>query len=338
MKTQDFDFDLPESLIAKEPVEPRDHSRLLVVRKASQEISHHHFFDLPELLLPSDVLVRNTSRVIPARLPATLSTGSKAEIFLLRPLQADDLTQWECLFKPGKKVKALLEVALKDGTTAKVKPNATHWTVELSPSGDFWSWLDRVGEPPLPPYIKREITEKDKDRYQTVYSQESGSVAAPTAGLHFTPELFEKLRTQGNQIADIVLHVGYGTFSPIRVESLEDHQMHEEFFMVPEYTQKTLAAAKKTGQRVIAVGTTSLRTLESYGELGASGLTRLFLRPGSKLQETTGLITNFHLPRSSLFVLVCAILGTELAQRAYQEAIQEKYRFYSYGDAMLILP
>lgn len=338
MLTKDFDFDLPESLIAKEPVDPRDHSRLLVVRKASQGISHHHFFDLPDLLLPTDLLVRNTSRVIPARLPGKLSTGSKAEIFLLRPLDSADLTKWECLFKPGKKVKELLQLALKDGSLATVKPATSHWTVELSPVGDFWLWLDGVGEPPLPPYIKREITDQDKERYQTVYSNDSGSVAAPTAGLHFTNELLEKLRAQGNVIADLVLHVGYGTFSPIRVESLEDHQMHEEFFMVPESTQKNLERAKETGQRVIAVGTTSLRTLESYGELGSSGLTRLFLKPGSSLKETSGLITNFHLPRSSLFVLVCAILGVDLAKRAYQEAIQEKYRFYSYGDAMLILP
>jgi len=336
--TKDFDFELPESLIAKEPIEPRDHSRLLLVRTASQDISHHHFFDLPDLLLPSDLLVRNTSRVIPARLPAKLATGSKAEIFLLRPLQAEDLTKWECLFKPGKKVKAFIEVTLKDGSLARVNSANTHWTVDLSPRGDFWSWLDGVGEPPLPPYIKREIKKEDKERYQTVYSNDSGSVAAPTAGLHFTPELLEKLKAQGNGIADIVLHVGYGTFSPIRVESLEDHQMHEEFFMIPESTRKSLESAKKTGQRVIAVGTTSLRTLESYGELGSSGLTRLFLRPGSSLKETSGLITNFHLPRSSLFVLVCAILGIDLAKKAYAEAIQEKYRFYSYGDAMLILP
>lgn len=338
MLTKEFDFDLPESLIAKEPMEPRDHSRLLVVKKNNQEISHHHFFDLPELLLPTDLLVRNTSRVIPARLPGKLSTGAKAEIFLLRPLGPENLTQWECLFKPGKKVKESLQITLKDGSLATVKPAISHWAVELSPVGDFWSWLDGVGEPPLPPYIKREITKEDKERYQTVYSNASGSVAAPTAGLHFTSELFERLRAQGNSIADIVLHVGYGTFSPIRTESLEEHTMHEEFFIVPEPTQKSLEAAKKANHRVIAVGTTSLRTLESYSELGTSGLTRLFLRPGSELNETSGLITNFHLPRSSLFVLVCAILGVELAKRAYQEAIKEKYRFYSYGDAMLILP
>jgi len=319
-------------------VEPRDHSRLLVVRQASGEISHHYFFDLPQILLPSDLLVRNTSRVIPARLPAKLANGSKVEIFLLRPLHSSTYSHWECLFKPGRKVKDLLQVVLKDGSLAEVKPASPHWTVKLVSQGDFWEWLDKVGEPPLPPYIKRETKKEDRERYQTVYSEVSGSVAAPTAGLHFTPELFKKLRSQGNSIADIVLHVGYGTFSPIRTESLEDHQMHEEFFIVPQSTQKSLQEAKKAGQRVIAVGTTSLRTLESYGELGASGLTRLFLRPGSKLKETTGLITNFHLPRSSLFVLVCSILGIELAKKAYEQAIQYKYRFYSYGDAMLILP
>ncbi|MFM8268684.1 MAG: tRNA preQ1(34) S-adenosylmethionine ribosyltransferase-isomerase QueA [Pseudomonadota bacterium] len=337
MRIADFNYELPEHLIAKEPVNPRDYSRLLVVERNSNRISHQHFFDLPKFLEAGDCLVRNTSRVIPARLPAVSQARQKVEVFLLKRLSSSPHT-WQCLVKPGKKIKETLAVHLKDETLVTIKKNPDgSFEVILPEKADFWSWLDLVGEPPLPPYIKRNVTPQDTERYQTVFSNVMGSVAAPTAGLHFTDRLLEELRNKKVEIADVLLHVGYGTFAPMRGEYLKDHVMHEEFYSIPKPTLDLIQKTHQQNRRVVAVGTTSLRSLESLSIFGPEGHTNLFITPGYEFKEINGLITNFHLPLSTLFVLVSTLLGPELCKKVYQEAIDQEYRFYSYGDAMLVL-
>ncbi len=337
MLLSEFDYELPERLIAKYPSTPRDHSKLLVVSRSSGEIKHQHFYDLPTFLKAGDCLVRNNTKVIPARILSKTESGQNFEIFLLKKLK-ESLEEWICLVKPGKKVRGELSVILKDGSPARLgKTPEETFKVEFPPQKDFWAWLDKVGEPPLPPYIKRSASAEDLERYQTVFSKESGSVAAPTAGLHFTKELIDKLKNDRIEFADITLHVGYGTFAPIRTHQIEEHQMHEESFFVTKEALSTIQTARERGGRIVAVGTTSVRTLESLPKQGLSGSTSLYITPGYEFKEIDGLITNFHLPQSTLYVLVCSLLGSELCKKAYQEAIDREYRFYSYGDAMLIL-
>jgi len=337
MLLSDFDYFLPEELIAKEPTNPRDHSRLLVVHRESGQWEHRRFYELGDFLSSGDCLVRNTSKVIPARLLGTTLSGQNIEIFLLKKKSSDAL-RWSCLVKPGKRVKDELSVTLKDGSQVWVrKLFETDFEVTLPAVPSVWDWLETVGEPPLPPYIKRKVTQEDTSRYQTVFAKESGSIAAPTAGLHFTETLIDHLIAQGIRFADITLHVGYGTFSPIRTTQIEDHQMHEEFYSVSPPARALMMRAREEGHKVIAVGTTSLRALESLDQFGNQGETNLYIRPGYEFKEIDGLITNFHLPQSSLFILMCALLGTDLCKKVYQEAIEQKYRFYSYGDAMLVL-
>ncbi|NBX93074.1 MAG: tRNA preQ1(34) S-adenosylmethionine ribosyltransferase-isomerase QueA [Proteobacteria bacterium] len=337
MLLSDFDYSLPQELIALEPCEPRDHSRLLVVNRSEGSFSHHRFYELPRFLNSGDCLVRNTSRVIPARLPARLTNGKSIEVFLIK--QLDPKTQtWKCLVKPGKRVRDTEIVFLKDQSECSLskKLDGT-FEVSFAPQKDFFNWLETVGEPPLPPYIKREVTPNDLLRYQTVFCKEAGSVAAPTAGLHFTEELLRSIEKQGVAIADVLLHVGYGTFSPIRTPNINEHVMHEEFYNIPIDTLEKMKRRRQAGNRVIAVGTTTLRSLESLSVYGASGNTQLFITPGYKFKEVDGLITNFHLPQSTLFILMCALLGKALCLNAYEEAVKERYRFFSYGDAMLVL-
>lgn len=338
MNLSDFAFELPDSLIATHPVSPRDHSRLLAVPLKSEVFSHYRFHELETLLRPGDLLVMNNTKVIPARLFGEDSGGRRFELFLLKPAATDPL-RWKCLVRPGRKIKSSLQVFFPEGVIAEVERHPDEFEANFSrlPSGDFLSWLERHGLPPLPPYIKREAAAADVGNYQTVYARENGSVAAPTAGLHFTSELLEKLRARGIATAEVTLHVGYGTFSKIKVESLDEHVMHEENFSVPPGLIEKMTATKAAGNRVIAVGTTSLRALESLAEGKLSGSTRLFITPGYTFRWVDGLVTNFHLPKSTLFILVAAFMGLEKTRECYAEAVREKYRFYSYGDAMLIL-
>lgn len=337
MLLSDFDYFLPPELIASEPVEPRDHSRLLVVDRSTGNISHHYFYDLPHFLKSGDCLVRNTSRVISARLPALSLLNQSIEVFLLKN-RGEKPQTWDCLVKPGKKIRSEAVLKLKDGTEILVKKTAEgKFEVVFPEKPDFFGWLDTVGEPPLPPYIKRKATLKDYSRYQTVFSKEAGSIAAPTAGLHFTESLIQNLQNKEIHFADILLHVGYGTFAPIRATQIEDHEMHEEFYRIPSEALSLIKETREKKNRVIAVGTTSLRSLESLSLHGPEGNTRLFITPGYEFKQTDGLITNFHLPQSTLLILLCAFLGKELCLKAYQVAVEEKYRFFSYGDAMLVL-
>jgi S-adenosylmethionine:tRNA ribosyltransferase-isomerase len=337
VRIDEFNYELPDHLIAREPVSPRDHSRLLVVERKSGQISHHHFFDLPKFLSAGDCLVRNTSRVIPARIPCLSLDGKKFEVFLLKK-KPDNPNVWDCLVKPGKRVKEETPLVLKDQTVVHVRKTLSQsFEVSLPDRSDFWTWLETVGEPPLPPYIKRKLTPEDSQRYQTVFSNELGSVAAPTAGLHFTERLLDELKKNQVQFADVLLHVGYGTFAPMRGVHLNDHVMHEEFYSIPQKSLDLIKQTQDSGKRVIAVGTTSLRSLESLSVFGAEGNTNLFITPGYEFKEIKGLVTNFHLPLSTLYVLVSALLGQDLCKKVYQEAIEKEYRFYSYGDAMLVL-
>lgn len=336
MLLSEFNYTLPERLIAKEPVTPRDHSKLLVVNRHTGELSHRRFFELPELIDSGDCLVRNTSRVIPARLPTLNAADQPVEVFLLKKVSGSS-SRWQCLVKPGKRVKENARLQLKDGSWIEVLRIGDSFEVVLPEKESFWSWLDTVGEPPLPPYLKREVTASDYEKYQTVYSSQAGSIAAPTAGLHFTDELIDRLTQQKVQFADVVLHVGYGTFSPIRSAHVEDHAMHFETYSIPPVTLERVKNTRAAGKKVIAVGTTSVRTLESQSILGSEGETNLYITPGYEFKEIDGLITNFHLPQSTLYVLVASLLGLELCRKAYETAIAQEYRFFSYGDAMLIL-
>ena len=332
-------YDLPEERIAQTPVEPRDHSRLMVVHRDTGAIEHKHFYDVIDYLNPGDALVINDTRVIPARLYGERPTGGACEVLLLKQLAPK---KWETLVKPGKKLKPGAEIVFGDG---RLRGRVLETTdvggriVAFECEGTFEAVLDELGEMPLPPYIHEAL--EDRERYQTVYAKREGSAAAPTAGLHFTPELLEKIREKDIEIVPVLLHVGLGTFRPVKVENVEDHHMHTEYFEVSEEAAEKVNAARARGNRVIAVGTTSVRTLESACESGKllpmRGDTGIFIRPGYRYQMVDALITNFHLPGSTLMMLVSALYDREKILAAYELAVKEQYRFFSFGDAMLIL-
>ena len=340
MNVSDFYYDLPEELIAQTPIEKRDESRLMVLNRASQTIEHKTFKDIIEYLEPGDCLVRNNTKVIPARLYGKKATGAKIEFLLLNRIEGDI---WECIVRPGHKLKPGTEVEFGDGILkAKVLDVMEGGTrkVEFKYEGIFNEILDKIGLMPLPPYIHESL--KDNDRYQTVYAKYEGSAAAPTAGLHFTPELFEKIKAKGIDVANVTLHVGIGTFRPVKVENVEEHHMHSEHFYIRQEDVDKINKAKKNGKRVIAVGTTSCRVLETIADENGmvkptEGDTQIFIYPGYKYKCLDGLVTNFHLPESTLIMLVSALAGRDYIMRAYNEAVKERYRFFSFGDAMLIL-
>lgn len=338
MKKSDFYFDLPEKLIAQTPIAQRDHSRLLHVDKVTGELEHRHFFDLPEYLDEGDCLVLNDSRVLPARLIGCRPTGGSVELVLLRDLGDG---RWECLSRPGRKTKPGTEIIFGNGElTATVESVAEggNRIVKFHYEGIFLETLERLGKMPLPPYIKEELS--DSERYQTVYSKELGSAAAPTAGLHFTEELIDAIRAKGVRVCFVTLHVGLGTFRPVKEDEIEDHEMHSEFCIVPEETARIVTETKRNGGRVFAVGTTSCRTLESFaaddGTLApSSGWTDIFIYPGYRFKCVDALVTNFHLPESTLIMLVSALAGRENVLNAYKVAVEKEYRFFSFGDACL---
>ena len=339
MKTSDFDFQLPEELIAQTPLERRDASRLLTLDRESGAIEHHHFYDLPRFLRPGDCLVLNDSRVLPARLIGNRPTGGVCEVLLLVDKGGD---LWECLVRPGRKLKPGAQVIFGDGqltATVEEELNDGKRAVRFHYQGIFLEILEQLGRMPLPPYIKAEL--QDQERYQTVYSKVVGSAAAPTAGLHFTPELLEQVREMGVKVCYVTLHVGLGTFRPVKAEEITDHEMHSEFCQISQETADIINETKRNGGRVICVGTTSCRTVESFAaEDGTmserSGWTSIFIYPGYKFKVLDALITNFHLPQSTLIMLVSALAGREHVLAAYEEAVREKYRFFSFGDAMFI--
>lgn len=340
MKTSDFWYDLPEELIAQTPLQQRDSSRLLVLDRESGNVTHRHFYDILDYLQPGDCLVMNDSRVLPARLLGNRPTGGAVELLLLRDLGDK---RWECLAKPGRKLHAGQEVIFGNGeltATIMAVQDDGNRIVEFHYEGIFLEVLERLGKMPLPPYIKAEL--QDQERYQTVYSREVGSAAAPTAGLHFTNDLLHAIRDKGVNIAFVTLHVGLGTFRPVKAEDITEHHMHSELCMVSQEAADIINATKKAGGRVICVGTTSCRTLESLaddnGYLEAkSRWTDIFIYPGYRFKAMDGLITNFHLPESTLVMLVSAFAGREHVLSAYEIAVKEKYRFFSFGDAMAIL-
>ena len=340
MKTRDFWYDLPEELIAQTPLEKRDTSRLLVLDRGSGTVLHKHFYDILDFLLPGDCLVMNDSRVLPARLLGHRPTGGAVELLLLKDLGDK---KWECLAKPGRKLREGQDVVFGNGeltaTVLEVKEDGNR-VVEFHFDGIFLEVLERLGKMPLPPYIKAELA--DQERYQTVYSREVGSAAAPTAGLHFTRELLDKVREKGVKTAFVTLHVGLGTFRPVKADEISQHHMHSELCMMNADTAKLLNETKLSGGRVICVGTTSCRTLESLvNEDGTfeekSKWTEIFIYPGYQFKAMDGLITNFHLPESTLVMLVSAFAGRENILSAYEQAVKEQYRFFSFGDAMCIL-
>ena len=340
MKTSDFYYDLPEELIAQTPLERRDASRLMVLDRRTGEVTHRHFYDIVEYLQPGDCLVMNDSRVLPARLMGHRPTGGVVEVLLLRDLGNKC---WECLCKPGRKMQPGNQVLFGDGeltaTVREVREDGNR-VMEFHYEGIFLEILERLGKMPLPPYIKAEL--KDQERYQTVYSREVGSAAAPTAGLHFTQELLDKIRAKGVSTAFVTLHVGLGTFRPVKAEEITDHHMHSELCMMNQETADLLNATRARGGRIICVGTTSCRTLESLvnsdGSFCAgSKWTEIFIYPGYTFKAMDGLITNFHLPESTLVMLVSAFAGREHILAAYKQAVEQRYRFFSFGDAMCIL-
>lgn len=340
MKTHDFYYDLPEELIAQTPLERRDASRLLTLHKETGAREHLHFYDLPKLLRPGDCLVMNDSRVLPARLLGHREPGGGAcEVLLL--IDRGNKT-WECIVRPGQKLRTGAKLSFGDGMlTAEVTEvlESGNRLVRFDYDGIFLEVLERLGKMPLPPYIKAEL--QDPERYQTVYSKESGSAAAPTAGLHFTKELLEEIEAMGVKLCYVTLHVGLGTFRPVKEEDITEHEMHSEFCMISQETADTINETKRAGGRVICVGTTSCRTLESWaaedGTLQESaGWTDIYIYPGYRFKVLDGLITNFHLPESTLIMLVSALAGREHVLEAYREAVDMKYRFFSFGDAMFI--
>jgi len=339
MKKSDFYFDLPQELIAQTPIERRDQSRLLLLDRTTGEMEHRHFYDLPSFLHDGDCLVINDSRVLPARLIGCRSTGGSAELVLLRDLGEG---KWECLCRPGRRIRPGTVLTFGGGElTAEVTDivEGGNRIVRFRYDGIFLEVLERLGKMPLPPYIKEEL--QDSERYQTVYSKELGSAAAPTAGLHFTNELISKISEMGVKICRVTLHVGLGTFRPVKEEDIDDHKMHSEYCIVPDETARVVNETKKNGGRVIAVGTTSCRTLESFSDTdgtlrAASGWTDIFIYPGYSFKCVDALITNFHLPESTLIMLVSALAGREHILAAYKKAVEERYRFFSFGDAMFI--
>ena len=341
MKTSDFYYDLPEELIAQDPLEDRSSSRLLVLDKNSGETEHHVFREIVNYLDPGDCLVINDTKVIPARLiGAKEETGAKIEVLLLKR-GADDV--WETLVKPGRKAKPGTRISFGDGLLVGDVVDIVdegNRLIHFEYEGIFEEILDRLGQMPLPPYITHQL--KDKDRYNTVYAEHPGSAAAPTAGLHFTPELLEKIRDKGVDIAHVTLHVGLGTFRPVKVDDVENHHMHSEFYMIDKAAAEKINRTKENGKRVICVGTTSCRTIESAADENGrlkecSGWTDIFIYPGYQFKILDALITNFHLPESTLVMLVSALAGREHVLAAYREAVKERYRFFSFGDAMLIV-
>ena len=338
MQLSDFMYDLPEERIAQTPVEPRDHSRLMVVHRGDHSIEHKHFYDIIDYLNPGDVLVVNETRVIPARLIGERPTGGACEILLLKQLAPK---KWETIVRPGKKLKPGAQVLFGGGKLVATIVSTTETggrIVDFECEGTMEAALDELGEMPLPPYIHEKL--ENKERYQTGYAKHEGSAAAPTAGLHFTPELMDRIRAKGVDIVPVLLHVGLGTFRPVKVENLDEHEMHSEYFEVSEEAAARINAAHERGCRVIAVGTTSVRTLESASENGKllpkRGDTQIFIRPGYKWQMVDALITNFHLPGSTLVMLVSALYDRERILDAYRCAVEEQYRFFSFGDAMFI--
>lgn len=338
LKLTDFSYDLPKELIAQHPAEPRDHARLMMYDRKSGAVEHRHFYDLAEELHEGDVLVFNDSRVIPARLYGKrLPTGGKVEVLLLTPVAEDS---WEVLVKPGKKALPGTTLAFDGGMTAEVidKTEFGGRILKFHYDGIFDDIIDAIGEMPLPPYIHEKM--ENPEEYQTVYARERGSAAAPTAGLHFTDELLEKIRAKGVEEVFITLHVGLGTFRPVEEENIEDHAMHSEFYSITKSAADTINQARAEGRRVIAVGTTSIRTLESAGTTGklqaGSGWTNIFIYPGFTFHIVDALVTNFHLPESTLLMLISALSDRDKILHAYTLAVAEKYRFFSFGDAMFI--
>lgn len=340
MKVSDFDFYLPEELIAQHPLEKRDSSRLMVLNKKTGEIEHRHFHDIVDYLNEGDTIVLNNTRVMPARLIGEkVETGGKIEFLLLKRLEGD---KWECLAKPGRRAKIGERFIFGEGKlTCKVVDivKEGNRVIEFSYEGIFEEVLDQLGEMPLPPYITEKL--EDKERYQTVYSKEKGSAAAPTAGLHFTEDLLGKIKAKGVNVAYLTLHVGLGTFRPVKVDDINDHTMHSEYYHLDKENADLINETKKKGNKVIAVGTTSTRTLETIGDENGfvkeqSGWTDIFIYPGYKYKVVDNLITNFHLPESTLIMLVSALAGKENVMNAYEEAVKERYRFFSFGDSMFI--
>ena len=340
MKTSDFYYDLPPELIAQTPLEKRDESRLLCLDKATGEWSHHHFYELPDYLRPGDCLILNNSRVLPARLLGKrLPGGGACEVLLL--IDRGEQT-WECIVRPGKHLRAGARMSFGDGElTAEVTQvlEGGNRMVRFSYEGIFLEVLEHLGKMPLPPYIREEL--QDRERYQTVYSKVNGSAAAPTAGLHFTPELLGRIQEKGVKLGYVTLHVGLGTFRPVKEEDITDHDMHSEYCVIPQETADLINETRANGGRVICVGTTSCRTIESWakedGHMEASaGWTDIFIYPGYKFKVMDALVTNFHLPQSTLIMLVSALAGREHVLAAYEEAVRERYRFFSFGDAMFI--
>lgn len=340
MNVKDYDYDLPEELIAQDPLEDRSSSRLMVLDRQTGDVEHRHFTDILEYLHPGDCLVINNTKVIPARLFGVKEdTQAKIEVLLLKRKENDI---WETLVKPGKKAKPGTKLVFGDGLlTAEVVDVVEEGNrlIQFHYDGIFEEILDQLGQMPLPPYITHQL--KDKNRYQTVYAKYDGSAAAPTAGLHFTKELLQKVKDMGVDIAEVTLHVGLGTFRPVKVENVLDHHMHSEFYMVSQEAADKINRAKENGHRVIAVGTTSTRTLEAAADENGhlqetSGWTEIFIYPGYQFKVIDALITNFHLPQSTLVMLVSALAGREHVLHAYETAVKEKYRFFSFGDAMLI--
>lgn len=340
MKTSDFFYNLPEELIAQTPMEPRDASRLMVLHRNSDLIEHKHFRDIIDYLEEGDCLIVNDSRVIPARIYGTKDdTGAKIEFLLLRQLENN---RWETLVKPGKKAKIGTRFTFGEGLLKAEVVDVTddgNRIVELKSEENIYATLDKIGQMPLPPYITQKL--ENQERYQTVYSHELGSAAAPTAGLHFTTELMDRIREKGINIGYVTLHVGLGTFRPVKVEDVTQHKMHSEHYEIPQETADLILRTKAAGKRVIAVGTTSCRTLESVATNGGiracEGFTDIFIYPGYQFKVLDGLITNFHLPESTLIMLVSAFFGYDKTMKAYEVAVSERYRFFSFGDAMAIL-
>ncbi|MDD4850259.1 MAG: tRNA preQ1(34) S-adenosylmethionine ribosyltransferase-isomerase QueA [Gemmiger sp.] len=342
MLKKEFWYDLPKAQIAQEPANPRDSARLMVLNRKNNDIGHAVFHDLPAYLEPGDLLVVNNSKVLPARLLGTkLPTGAVCELLLLRQAHGDT---WECLARPGKRLQPGTKITFGDGTlTATIDetlPDGNKYATFTYDTETLYEKLDEFGKMPLPPYITKQL--EDQSQYQTVYAKELGSAAAPTAGLHFTPELLDIIRAKGVRVAEVTLHVGLGTFRPVSEEDIQDHEMHSEWYCVDEATAALINETRAAGHRVIAVGTTSCRTLEAvwakYGKIvPCSGNTSIFLYPGVELHAIDGLITNFHLPESTLIMLIAAFYGYDKTMAAYQVAVDKRYRFFSFGDAMIIL-
>jgi len=339
MKLSDFDYKLPQELIAKCPAEKRDASRLMILHRNDGKVEHRRFGDIIEYLDPSDILVVNNTKVVPARLMGhKKGTGGEVEILLLRK---ESENQWNCLVRPGRRLMPGTNVEFKDGQMeaeiVEYRPGGQR-LVRFSQAGDFYQTLEQVGQVPLPPYIDREPHETDKARYQTIYAKEEGAVAAPTAGLHFTPELMDSIKSKGIEVLEVLLHVGWGTFKGVEAEDIREHRMDAEYYNISQVVGEKLEKAKIENRKIIAVGTTTSRALESFGQNGKlSDRTEIFIYPPYEFKMINALVTNFHLPKSTLIMMVSALAGRENVMKAYQEAIRERYRFYSYGDAMMII-